>query len=127
MLYTDKVMSNFDRIAQALYDKKGFNILALDVKGLSTLTDTFIIAEGNVPRHIIALANDLIETLAQEGEIPIHTEGKASGEWVVIDYGDVIIHLFTTEFREKYALEELWHEAKVIDLDIDVKEEESQS
>lgn len=126
MLYTNQLMSIYDQIAQTLYDKKGFNIIALDVKGLSTLTDTFIIAEGNVSRHLSALADEIIEVLARQGETPIHIEGKVAGEWIVLDYGDFIIHLFTSECREKYDLEALWHEAKVIDLAIETKEWEPQ-
>lgn len=113
-------MTIIDDVAQTLYDKKSFNILALNVKGLSTLTDTFIIAEGNVDRHVIALARDVEEALEKKGEKPLHIEGLKSGDWVVLDYGDFIVHIFTTETREKYALEELWHEAEIIDLKIDV-------
>jgi ribosome-associated protein len=118
-------MSTIDLIAQTLYDKKSFNILALDVKGLSTLADTFIIAEGSVARHVVALADYVEEALAKTGEHALYTEGKTTGDWVVLDYGDYIIHLFTPESREKYALEELWHEAQIIDLDIDINHQES--
>lgn len=118
-------MSIIDHIAQTLYDKKSFNILALDVKGLSSFTETFIIAEGSVGRHVIALANYVEEALAEKGETPLHIEGRDTGEWVVLDYGDFIIHLFTPDMRERYLLEELWHEAEIIDLKIDVNPEES--
>lgn len=107
-------------IAQTIYDKKGFNILALDVKGLSNLTDYYVIAEGNIDRHVKALASTLVQVLGEMGERPWHVEGEVQGDWIVIDIGDVIIHLFDPETREKYCLEELWKEAKIVDLDIKV-------
>lgn len=105
-------------IAQLLYDKKGFNILALDVQGISTLTDYFLIAEGNVDKHVIALAKGVVVALKQEGEAPIHVEGLEQGDWVVIDYMDIVIHLFKPGLRDKYRLEELWREGMIIDLQI---------
>jgi ribosome-associated protein len=104
--------------AQTIFNKKGFNILALDVRGVSTMTDFFLIAEGNVDKHVAALGNAVSEALKKEGERPIHSEGLSQGDWVVLDYLEVIIHLFIPGLREKYRLEELWHEGKVIDLDI---------
>ncbi|MCH9627439.1 MAG: Ribosomal silencing factor RsfS [Chlamydiales bacterium] len=107
-------------IAQALFDKKGINIMALDVQGVSTLTDYFVIAEGNVDKHVIGLAKTVIETLKNEGETPLHVEGLHQGDWVVIDYLELVIHLFKPGIREKYRLEELWNEGKVVDLDLTV-------
>ena len=83
-----------NQIAQILFDKKGINILALDVRGVSTLTDYFIIGEGNVDKHVIALAKTVIKTLKEEGETPMHVEGLDVGDWVVIDYLELVIHLF---------------------------------
>ncbi|MFC2049209.1 ribosome silencing factor [Chlamydiota bacterium] len=105
-------------IAQLLFDKKGFNILALDVRGISTLTDYFLIAEGNVDKHVIGLAKEVVGKLRKEGEIPLHVEGLDTGEWVVIDYLEVVIHLFKPGLRDKYRLEELWREGKIVDLDL---------
>lgn len=107
-----------DIIAQLLFDKKGINILALDVRGISTLTDYFIIAEGNVDKHVMALSKEVIESLKKEHMTPIHVEGLDQGEWVVIDYLDIVIHLFKPGLRDKYRLEELWHEGKIVDLNI---------
>jgi ribosome-associated protein len=109
-----------NQIAQTIFDKKGFNILALDVRGVSTLTDYFIIAEGTVDRHVKALGRAISDDLHPLGYHPLHVEGEQIGDWVVIDYGEVIIHLFMPEVREKYALEDLWKEAKIIDLEIDI-------
>jgi ribosome-associated protein len=105
-------------IAQTLYNKKGFNILALDVRGISTLTDFFLIAEGNVDKHVIALAKEVIGALKKENEGPSHVEGLDQGDWIVIDYLEIVVHLFKPGLREKYRLEELWREGKIYDLEL---------
>lgn len=109
-----------DVIAQTIFDKKGFNTLALDVSGISSLTDFFVIAEGNVDRHVASIAKGLIDELEQMGEKPLRVEGLLHGDWVVIDLGHVIIHLFESGLREHYSLESLWPEARVVDVRIDV-------
>ena len=112
-------------IAQIIFDKRGFNIIAIDVKGLSTITDYMIIAEGTVDRHVKALAAAVIEELKKEKNIsPYKVEGKIGGDWIVIDYHDVIVHLFMPHLREKYHLERLWAKGKIVELKIDVKKSE---
>lgn len=108
-------------IAQIIYDKKGFNILALDVKGVSTITDYLVIAEGNVERHIKAIASEVVEQLKKLKEKPLHVEGLEESDWVVIDYLDIIVHLFKPGLREKYSLEKLWKKGKLIDLTIKIE------
>ena len=107
-------------IAQTIYDKKGVNSLALDVRGISTLTDYVIIAEGNVDRHVMGIANGILDALEERGIHPHHVEGLKEGEWVVLDFMDVMVHLFSPGFRDKYQLEELWKEGKILDLDINI-------
>lgn len=107
-------------IAQAIYDKKGMNILALDVRGISTLTDYVLIAEGSVDRHVIAIAHAVIDALKKEGERPFQVEGMENGDWVVIDYLQYMVHLFMPGVREKYRLEELFRDGKIIDLQIKI-------
>lgn len=99
---------------QAIVDKKGLNVVALDVRGISTMTDYFIIAEGTVPRHVSALAQNVDDVLRKNKMTPSHVEGLPEGEWVVLDYMDFILHLFTPELRGYYALEEIWKEGKVM-------------
>jgi ribosome-associated protein len=107
-------------IAQTIFDKKGTNILALDLRKISTITDFVIIAEGAVDRHVIAIAHAIEEALAKIGEKPIHIEGLKNGSWVVLDYFQIMVHLFTPGVREKYHLEELWNSGEIIDLEINV-------
>jgi ribosome-associated protein len=119
-------MSHYDpyfmlnKIAQTIFDKKGINILALDVTGISTMTDYVIIAEGNVDRHVIAIGNAIIEALQELGFRAYTTEGMKSGDWVVIDYFNIMVHLFMPGLRDVYKLEELWREGKIVDLQIDI-------
>ncbi|MGC1879530.1 MAG: ribosome silencing factor [Rhabdochlamydiaceae bacterium] len=112
-------------IAQTIFDKKGSNILALDVKEISSLTDYVIIAEGNVDKHVIAIADAIIDRLRQLGQPPIYVEGIKTGDWVVIDYLHIMVHLFMPGLRDKYQLEQLWREGYIVDLQIDVTSKES--
>lgn len=111
------VVRMLNRIAQVIYDKKGSNILALDLKKQCSITDYLIIAEGNVDRHVISIARSIMDDLK---EIPIHVEGLANGDWVVLDFSDIIVHLFQPGLREKYSLEKLWKNSEIVDLNIAV-------
>lgn len=116
------VLRTLDSIAQAIYDKKGFNIIALDVRGFSSMTDFYMIAEGNIDRHVKALSQTIRDIMKESGHSLLHFEGEKASDWVVMDYGDIVIHLLVPDVRERYALEQLWREAKIIDLNIDVRE-----
>lgn len=107
-------------ISQAIFDKKGSNIIALDVRSFSTMTDFYLIAEGNVERHVKALHNSILDAMAQRGLRPIFVEGVRESDWVVIDFGEIVIHLLIPELREKYALENLWKEGKIVDVKISI-------
>jgi len=111
-----------DIVAQTIFDKKGFNILVLDLTGISSMTDYFIIAEGTVDRHVQSLARAITDQLSELGKKPLHIEGEGEGNWVVIDYGDMVIHLFTPEYREKYAIEALWKEGNIVDVKIEISQ-----
>lgn len=109
-------------IAQIIYDKKGFNILAIDVQGMSSITDFLLIAEGNIDRHVSSIANAIVSGMEEK---PIHVEGIKNGDWVVLDYGDITVHIFSPRFRERYSLERLWGDSKIVDLEIDITKKAS--
>ncbi|MDN3506754.1 MAG: ribosome silencing factor [Simkaniaceae bacterium] len=111
---------NVELAAQTIFDKKGINILALDVKDVSSLTDYVLIAEGNVDRHVVAIAKDVIDVLKNQGERPIYVDGLESGDWVVIDYLDYMIHIFMPGLRDKYQLEEMFRDGKILELNLKV-------
>ena len=83
------------------------------------MTEYYVIVEGNVERHVKALARDITDTLQKHGRELYHSDAS-SPDWIVLDFANVIIHLMTTETRERYALEELWRSAKIVDAKIDV-------
>lgn len=113
-------LSFLDNIAQIIFDKKGMNILALDVRGISSITDYVVIAEGTVDRHVKAIAQALESGLKEMGEVPAGVEGRSEGDWIVLDYMQVMIHLFMPGMREKYQLEQLWQKGEIVDLKIDL-------
>jgi ribosome-associated protein len=124
---SNKASKLLDVVAQAIFDKKGVNILALDVAGISTMTDNFIIAEGNVDRHLYAICDSIVDAMKQKGEVPLHIEGQRDSSWVIVDFGYILVHLFTPEMREKYAIEQLWREGKIVDLNIIISNEVSKN
>ena len=92
-------------------DKKGEEIVILDLTKLSSIAHYFVITHGNSDRHVKAIGNHIIDTMDQEKIHLWHKEGIQDGKWVLLDYGSVIIHIFYHETRDFYGLERLWGEA----------------
>ena len=105
--------------AQAIYNKKGQKIIALDLTRLSSVTNYVLVAEGAINRHNVALGNEVIATLKEEGIEPFKKEGMSDGEWVALDYSDFVVHILTPDLRFFYQIERIWPEAKIIDLNFD--------
>ncbi len=85
--------------------------MMLDIRGLTTIADYFVLCSANSDRQIKAITDALLETLVQEGVKPLHSEGIDESGWVLMDYGDVIVHVFTPAERAYYSLEKLWSAA----------------
>ncbi|EKC73651.1 Iojap-related protein, partial [human gut metagenome] len=100
------------RLARALDAKKGYNIRILHVENLTTVTDYFVIATGNSTTHVGALADEADFQLGRAGVNVLRTEGHDGNRWVLLDYGSVIVHVFTPEAHDFYDLEHLWADAK---------------
>ncbi len=96
---------------QAALDKKGFQIVVLDVSELTSYTDGFVLCSAANLRQIAAIADEVAKRLGKSGRLPLHVEGQARSEWVLLDFGDFIVHLFTEEKRGYYALDALWGDA----------------
>lgn len=97
-------------IAGILYEKKAQNIVALDVTGMTVITDCMVIASGRSTLQVKALADEVEDQMAERGMEPIRKEGQQEGRWVVLDYGTVLVHVFHTEEREFYRLDKLWEQ-----------------
>ena len=98
-------------IADAALDKKAEGVVSLDVKNVSGYTDAFVICSGSHPRQNQAIADNILRKLKDIGDPAIAAEGLEPGNWVLIDAGDVIIHVFDEASRQHYNLEQLWNEA----------------
>jgi len=81
---------------------------------VTLIADYFVVCTGNSDRQLNALANEVRDTLKAQDVLPMNIEGDASAGWILMDYTDVIVHIFTPSLRENYALEELWNEAKTV-------------
>lgn len=95
-------------------DKKASDIVLLDIRRLTTIADYFVILNGTSTRQIRALAGSIDEALDEEGVAPLHREGDAEDGWVLLDYGHIVVHIFSPEKRHFYALEALWHDAATV-------------
>lgn len=102
--------------ARAALDHKAVDLVILEVKNISSFTDYFVICSGNSDRQVQAIAAHIEEKLAK-GEIhPLSIEGKREGRWILLDYGDVVVHVFYQPVREFYDLERLWSDAPRVEL-----------
>jgi len=97
-------------IVEALDDAKAANILELDIRPLTQIADWMVVATGTSSRHVLALAERLRAAGARHGLKPSGVEGESDGEWVLLDFGDLIVHLMLSATREFYDLEGLWNE-----------------
>jgi len=99
-----------DIIVKSCEDKKGIDIKVLDIKGMTSIADYFVIVSGNSSSQVDALAREIDEKLSEKGEKPQNQEGKNSSRWIILDFGDIIVHVFHKDEREYYNLERLWEE-----------------
>lgn len=103
-------------VAEAALEKKALRLVALDVREVTSYADTLIIATGTSDRHARSVADAITEAVAARGERPLGVEGYDEGRWVLIDLGDVVVHVFQPELRELYDLERLWSDAPILEI-----------
>ncbi|SHJ82482.1 ribosome silencing factor [Paramaledivibacter caminithermalis] len=109
------------KICDILYNKKGKDIVLLDVSNISGFADYFVIATGNSKKHTSALADEIEKKLDEYGEFLNHKEGHNEGTWILLDYLDIIVHIFIEDERNFYDIERIWKGAKYVELDIDME------
>jgi ribosome-associated protein len=108
-----------DRIRGALHaaaEKKAIDLTVLDLRGIATFTDFFIIATGTNKRQMQAISDEVVDQLKRRGSPAARVEGYQAAEWILVDYGDFIVHVFDEKARRFYDLEYLWREAKRLDI-----------
>jgi ribosome-associated protein len=104
--------------ALAADSKQGEDLVALDVSGPLPLTDVFLLVTGRNERNVISIANEIEDKLIEFGAKPLRREGRSEGRWVLLDFGDLVVHVFHEEDRMYYSLERLWKDCPVLPLDL---------
>jgi ribosome-associated protein len=102
------------RIVDIAADKKASDIALIDIQPVSYMADYFVICTGESERQIKAIVDALTETLRKQGIRPLHSEGAGASGWVLIDYGDVVVHVFSPTTRDYYRLEKVWGDATLV-------------
>ncbi len=97
--------------AEAADSKKAFNVVILDLRKLTYITDYFVICSGSSTTQVSAIAEEIEQLLGRSGKRPSHIEGLPEANWVLMDYGEVVVHIFDEQTRAFYSLEKLWSEA----------------
>jgi len=97
-----------EKAAGATLEKKAEDVVVLDLRKASSFTDYFVLASGNNQKQVLAIADSVLESLREEGLRPKHLEGYPRQEWILLDYGGLVVHVFTRPLRSFYDLERLW-------------------
>jgi len=105
------------RAARAALDKRAADLVVLDVRGISTVTDYFLMCSGRSTTHVESIADAIRAELKTDGIRPLHAEGVAASGWILLDYGDVLAHVFLEDTRAYYALERLWGDAPAVEVE----------
>jgi ribosome-associated protein len=111
---TARLPKSIDAAVRAAEDKKATDIVVLDLRKAAGFTDYFVICSANNARQIRAISDAVVDALAAQGSKPAHVEGYDRSEWVLVDYFDFVVHIFTPETRMFYGLERLWGNAEPV-------------
>ena len=111
--------------AAAADSKQGEDLVALDVSGPLPLTDIFLLATGRNERNVVAIAGEIEDKLLEFGVKTVRREGRAEGRWILLDFGDLVVHVFHEEDRMYYSLERLWKDCPAIPLELESARAES--
>ena len=114
MIPEGETQKHLQSAATAAEEKKADNVAVLDLRGLASFTDYFLICHGRSERQVQAIADNVMDRLRDEKVRPLSVEGHRLAEWILIDYADFVVHVFSESRREFYGLERLWSDAPVI-------------
>lgn len=115
------------KIADLAFSKKAEDVMLLDLTGLSAACDYFVIASGGSEQQVLAIADHIDAKMRERRQPPWHVEGRSHRRWVLLDFVDVVVHIFHQETRQYYMLEKLWGDAKVTRLEDDAKPRRSET
>jgi ribosome-associated protein len=107
-----KIDPMVERAARAAAEKKATELMALDLREANSLIDYFLLATGQNQKQLVAIADSIMDALRAEGLRPLHVEGRPRQEWILLDYGGFVVHIFTPRMRAYYDLERLWGGAR---------------
>ena len=122
MSVDEGIRRSLSAAAQAALDRKAFQLAVLDVTELTSLADSFLICSGAHERQVGAIADAVERKLKDVGRRPLHVEGRPACEWVLLDYGDLIIHVLTEQRRAFYGLDGLWGGARMMEDELDIED-----
>ncbi|MBD8610770.1 ribosome silencing factor [Frigoribacterium sp. CFBP 13729] len=118
MTATPRAIELLQIAARAADDKQADDLVALDVSEPLALTDIFLLASGRSERNVVAIAGEIEDKMLEAGARTLRREGRAEGRWILLDFGDVVVHVFHDEDRQYYSLERLWSDCPAIPLDV---------
>lgn len=113
---TRTIQDDLRTAVEAASAKKAERIVVLDLRRIASFTDYFVICSGTSSRQVQAIADEIVEKLKAEGTRPLHVEGYAVAAWILLDYGDLVVHVFEQRARDFYDLERLWRDARLVSL-----------
>ena len=119
-----------DRVCAALHagsEKKAIDPVVLDLRDIASFTDYFVIVSGQNERQVQAISDEIYEQLKKSGETAARVEGYKTAEWILLDYGDFVVHVFEQKARQFYDLERLWRESKRVELPAEFRDEAARS
>jgi len=116
---TERAIALTQVAARAADSKQGDDLVALDVSGPLPLTDVFLLVTGRNERNVQAIASEIEDRMIDAGAKPLRREGRAEGRWILLDFGDIVVHVFHEEERLFYSLERLWKDCPAISLSLD--------
>lgn len=104
-------------------EQKGLDVKILELSGLTDIADYFVIISGTSDRHVQGIAEKIEQSLKEKGERPLRINGMNKGEWVLMDYGNIVVHVFYEPVRQYYEFDDLWRKAKLLELPVELKEQ----
>ncbi|BDZ50038.1 ribosomal silencing factor RsfS [Frondihabitans sucicola] len=125
MTATPRAIELLQLAARAADSKQAEDMVALDVSEPLALTDIFLLASGRNERNVIAIAGEIEDQMIEAGVKPLRREGRSEGRWVLLDFGDIVVHVFHDEDRQFYSLERLWSDCPAIALELETTSQEA--